>query len=488
MCILARYGNGGKVTAVPTAASFAVATTEDKTRRSWYGGCAAGDSRACCDNGAVLASGFDWGRFAMGSACEGNADRSRVTVALTCFFDDDIQYAQQPPPEPDPVDFFEIPEVLESDEEPFASRLVNLGGTCQLAIQDTGRLAVTKVAGQDVLWRSGDGPAGGTAPYSLGIFDQGNLVLSDATGKSLWSTATAGSGAIRGILFKDCNFCLVKDFVGKGEWSRGKGQPAIDTAAASCASLPYPSCHANPGCVYVRKWGCFPRSSKTDGTKQWCRELGRPRSQCVKNPKCKYDTTRGCYASYPAISAQRAALPSSLYMMDPARVRPLPPSPPGMSALDASIEPRPAAAAAAARFAGEFRLDPASELQARRRLLGVGGGGGGGDEEESLSQQDIDDGLLLDDGLDDILSDSDADDGAEGGRGRGGGGGGHRRHHQLRVATGVMQLEGGMAPDEWGAIDPVTGAPRLLCGDRVTAPDSERQFKVASPPVGTALL
>ena len=51
-----------------------------------------------------------------------------------------------------------------------------------------------------------------------------------------------------------------------------------------------------------------------------------------------------------------------------------------------------------------------------------------------------------------------------------------------------MQLEGGMVPDEWGAIDPVTGAPRLLCGDRVTAPDSERQFKVASPPVGTALL
>jgi hypothetical protein len=287
MCILARYGNGGKVTALPTSASFAAATTEDKKRRSWYGRCDEGDARGCCDNGAVLSSGFDWGKFAMGSACQGNADRSKVTVELSCFFDDDIKYDSQPPPDPDPVDFFEVPEALESDEEPWAAKLVNLDGTCQLAMQDNGNLAVTRVAGQKVVWQAGS--AGGKAPYSLGMVDQGNLVLSDATGKSLWSTSTAKSGAVRGILFKDCNFCLVKDYVGKGEWSRGKGQPAVNSAASACAGLAYPGCHANPGCIYVRRWGCFPRTTKSDGTKPWCRELGRPRSECLKNPKCKFD-------------------------------------------------------------------------------------------------------------------------------------------------------------------------------------------------------
>ena len=450
MCILARYGNGGTVTTLPTAASFAVATTDaSKTRGNWYGGCTAGDTRSCCDNGILLASSFDWTKFAVGSTCNGNKDRSMVTVELSCFFDDDIQYDLPPPPDPDPVDYFDIPEVLESDEEPWAAKLVNVGGTCQLAIQDSGNLVVSKVAGQDVVWQAGSDSAGGKAPFNLGIFGQGNLVLSDANGKSLWSTSTAGSGATRAILFKDCNLCLVKDYVGKGDWSRGSGQPLIDSTPSTCRSMAYPSCRANPSCIYDRKWGCFPKSTKSDGTKQWCRDLGRPRSVCVKNPKCKYDVKLGCYASFSPSAATRASEPSSLYMMNtPAEPRQLPAAP-HMTALEASLQVKPHDG-----FSGEFRLDPASELDSRRRhLLSIDDG-----DSDALSQFDSDDDMP-DDDLEDILSDSDDDgdvahhrgrhnemdmsaragvlsdsaDGADVSRRR-------ARRHGMRVSTGAAQL------------------------------------------------
>jgi hypothetical protein len=174
-------------------------------------------------------------------------------------------------------------------------------------------------------------------------------------------------------------------------------------------------------------------------------------------------------------------------MMDPAHVRPLLPPPADVTARHASAAARADdsdGSDGSDGYSGVFRLDPAEELQSRRRLLGFGvgdGDDGGGDPADPLSQLSGDDmDGLLDDHLDDILSDQDSDDGTEA-RGRGGGG---APRHRLRVATGVMQLEGGMAPDEWGAIDPVTGAPRLLCGDRVTAPDSERTFKFKSPADG----
>ncbi|WP_309230485.1 LysM peptidoglycan-binding domain-containing protein [Nocardia sp. SYP-A9097] len=62
--------------------------------------------------------------------------------------------------------------------------------------------------------------------YSLTLQDDGNLVLSDPSGKVEWASATNGKGVTRAALQADGNFVLYSD--GGAEWSTETNGKSVD--------------------------------------------------------------------------------------------------------------------------------------------------------------------------------------------------------------------------------------------------------------------
>lgn len=91
ICILARYGNKGRVTKQPMdSCAGKVSNYKVDHQVHWYGNCREGTvkEKACCTGAFVLGSYFDWTTFAKGNSCKGDTDTDATTAEVTCAFDD----------------------------------------------------------------------------------------------------------------------------------------------------------------------------------------------------------------------------------------------------------------------------------------------------------------------------------------------------------------------------------------------------------------
>jgi len=107
ICILARYGNGGKITYMPTTKSGGHTGRGVSSQVHWYGNCRKGSTRetSCCSNAALLKSGFDWTKFSRGNSCRGDGDRDRVLDRVKCYWETTPAPGMPalPPPAPPPL-------------------------------------------------------------------------------------------------------------------------------------------------------------------------------------------------------------------------------------------------------------------------------------------------------------------------------------------------------------------------------------------------
>lgn len=88
ICILARYGNGGKIAYMPTNKCGGHTGRGPSSQVHWYGNCRMGSKETtCCSNAALLKSGFDWTKFARGNSCRGDNDKDRVLDQVKCYFE-----------------------------------------------------------------------------------------------------------------------------------------------------------------------------------------------------------------------------------------------------------------------------------------------------------------------------------------------------------------------------------------------------------------
>jgi len=85
ICILAAYGNKGKVTKKPTKNCAGKSNFKVHGQVHWFGNCRKGGCKTCT-GAEVLGDGFDWNKFASGNSCRSDSDRDYVLAQVQCFF------------------------------------------------------------------------------------------------------------------------------------------------------------------------------------------------------------------------------------------------------------------------------------------------------------------------------------------------------------------------------------------------------------------
>ena len=101
--MLARYGNGGKITAVATEESYAVAAAYGVAQQNhWYARCNKDDEKEkkCCSNSGLVSDGFNWNDFGHGNTCASDSEQDNVVTEVYCVFDDDALAIAETPPQP----------------------------------------------------------------------------------------------------------------------------------------------------------------------------------------------------------------------------------------------------------------------------------------------------------------------------------------------------------------------------------------------------
>jgi len=88
ICILAKYGNKGKIDFYPTSKSYGRTGGGVPGQVHWFGNCRKGYKpyAKCCTNANLLRSGFDWNKFSKGNSCRGDGDRDYILSEVNCWF------------------------------------------------------------------------------------------------------------------------------------------------------------------------------------------------------------------------------------------------------------------------------------------------------------------------------------------------------------------------------------------------------------------
>jgi hypothetical protein len=103
------------------------------------------------------------------------------------------------------------------------STINNTNNTCKLIMQNDGNLVLRDSNGSS-LWASN--APGGTAPYKLTMQNDGNLVVRDSNGSATWaSNATGGTAPYKLILQDDCNL-VVRDTNNTSIWATNTNVPS----------------------------------------------------------------------------------------------------------------------------------------------------------------------------------------------------------------------------------------------------------------------
>ncbi|MDX5298421.1 MAG: DUF5011 domain-containing protein, partial [Gammaproteobacteria bacterium] len=102
--------------------------------------------------------------------------------------------------------------------------LQSANGQYRFNLQGDGNLVLRNAAGKS-LWSSATHGKGGVR---LSLQSDGNLVLYTSRGKSVWSTKTNGKGVNRAVMQNDGNFVLYTAS-NTSAWSTGTAQPVADT-------------------------------------------------------------------------------------------------------------------------------------------------------------------------------------------------------------------------------------------------------------------
>ncbi len=97
-------------------------------------------------------------------------------------------------------------------------------GSYRVTLQNDGNVVLYNASGRS-LWASGTAGKGGVA---LNMQGDGNLVLRSSRGSSVWSTATNGRGANRAVIQNDGNFVLYTSS-NAAVWATGTSQSTADT-------------------------------------------------------------------------------------------------------------------------------------------------------------------------------------------------------------------------------------------------------------------
>ena len=212
VCMLARYGNKGKMTVTPDDSSYMtlVDKKDVKDQVHWYGSCSAGAKQEakCCTNSQVMTKGFDFSTFATGNQCQGDSDTAKPTKVLFCVFDKAAYIRQSRPAGPPayPPEKLDASESLRSNGKAYEMNLLSKNGLFSASMQRDGNFVVYQQGGI-ALWNSGTSGKG-TGPFRLDMQTDGDLVIYDKNNKYTWSSNTYGKGGRKLILQDDGNLVL----------------------------------------------------------------------------------------------------------------------------------------------------------------------------------------------------------------------------------------------------------------------------------------
>lgn len=230
VCMLARYGNKGKMTVTPDSMSYmALADTKVvKKQVHWYGSCKEGDlnQATCCTNSAVMSSGFDFMSFATGGQCAGDYATGVPTSVLFCVFNKAAFIRQSRPAGPPAYPEFQLKggQSLLSNGKVSQMNMLSENGMFSCQMQRNGNFVVYRQGGV-VLWETKTGGQG-EGPYRASFQTDGNFVINDKNDKVLWNSATFGKNGEILTLQNDGNL-VIYDKTNSALWSSKTSQTTI---------------------------------------------------------------------------------------------------------------------------------------------------------------------------------------------------------------------------------------------------------------------
>jgi len=212
ICMLARYGNKGKMSVTPDTSSYMALVDKKgvKDQVHWFGDCKAGSKKEkrCCTNSRVMTASYNFGTFATGGQCGGDTDTGKPTKVLFCVFDKSAFIRQSRPSGPPvyPPEKLVGLMSLKSNGKVSKRNMLAHNGLYSCSMLRNGNFVVYSQGGT-VLWETKTASQG-TGPYRLTLQSDGNLVLLDKTDKALWSSGTSGKGGVKLIMQGDGNLVL----------------------------------------------------------------------------------------------------------------------------------------------------------------------------------------------------------------------------------------------------------------------------------------
>jgi len=315
ICMLARYGNEGKfkgkTASLISAKSWAESTSDDDLKQPhWYGNCAADDKdkAQCCSNAQLVKSGFNWYSYGTGDDCLGNLDTDRVTVRISCIFDEADMKEQDKPILPRDGDI--KGGGLVSVGEMYQTSYRSLNGKCDFILADDGAMLINK--NKKTIWQKAfSGKA--SSPYSMTMAKSGSLQIYNGAHASVFSSETQGSDATQVRLTNQC--CLtVMNEKKQCKWSScGCPAPSIDPAKKDEEPSPPDTPEPDANTLYngqgksILNIRCanFRDSAQTWASTKQIEYYSKCMAQdCVQslesgdsNPGCRFLDTNGfCYA------------------------------------------------------------------------------------------------------------------------------------------------------------------------------------------------
>ena len=186
ICLLARYGNGGKFAgkaeSIISAKSYGQSAGAE-SEPHWYGNCKHGDTaqKKCCTNAFLAVSGVkSWDLFSTGNQCGGDLDKDSVTSSVTCIFSEKSLEAESKPPKPRDGD--SKGGFLVSGGEVGESTYRSKNGKCEFVLDGDGALLVQK--DDKTIWQK-DLKGVQDPPLKMVMGKDGNLAVYDGSGRSV---------------------------------------------------------------------------------------------------------------------------------------------------------------------------------------------------------------------------------------------------------------------------------------------------------------